>query len=42
MLKSEANVKVRQGQNYIKLKILDQSGVQLKGIESQRTKHTPP
>ena len=38
VLKFKASIEVRQGQNYIKLKIQGQLGVQLKEIKSQKTK----
>jgi hypothetical protein len=37
-LKFEGDIEVWQGQNWIKLKAWNQSGVQLKEIKSRRTK----
>jgi len=37
-LKFEADIEVWQGQNFIKLEIYGQLGVQLKEIKKQRTK----
>jgi hypothetical protein len=38
ILKFGVDVKIWQGQNYIKLKVLDQFTVQLKEIKCQKTK----
>ena len=38
VMKFEADIEVRQGQNYLKLEVQGQLGVQFKEIKSWRTK----